>query len=150
MIKHWTEKEIKYLRDNYETMKTKDMSEVLSRTIISVCRKAEKLNIKKIKKPREKIQFIKEQYEFFDGIVGSDTHISKAGCFSGSFKYKEFAEYIIKSLSLTCEIKKYEGKDNRVKSGKTISYDFKKTSDLFKQEHQRWYYWGYCRSGCGE
>lgn len=94
---------------------------------------------------KPKIEFTKEQYEFFDGLIASDGHLSrtngrKNSAINCKFKYKMFAQYINKYLNLHYNIKKCIHKSGRYKSGQCISYNLGSQNNiLFTQERSRWY-----------
>lgn len=59
--KKWTEDEVRYLRENYPTMDTKELVEKLNRSWSSVTKKAQRLGLKKAKETLSKIKVISAQ-----------------------------------------------------------------------------------------
>ena len=96
-----------------------------------------------------KINFSKEQYEFFDGFILSDGSLSGGlksdGRFrnyyiSAAFRHKEFAEYILLSLGLKNNVHRKVHKSNRYKGGRCVQYGItSEANTLFTSEKKRWY-----------
>lgn len=100
---------------------------------------------------KPKIEFTKEQYEFFDGLMAGDgslvrqisEHHNRNAHISCKFKYKEFAEYINNFLNMNCNIKLYKHISDRYKGGYCNNYNlYSKNNILFTEERKRWYPFG--------
>ena len=89
------------------------------------------------------IGYSDEQYQFFDGLIGSDGSLTKQGNknakISCAFKYEEFATYIKDKLNLKNVHKKTHFSD-RYKAGFCIQYGVMSSNNvLFSKERERWY-----------
>jgi len=96
-----------------------------------------------------KIIFSNKQYDFFDGLIFSDGSVVVKRKNNGSiigncqvscgFKYKEFAEYINKFLTMNSSIGIKKSNDKRY-INTCITYSLMSPSNiLFTEERQRWY-----------
>jgi len=138
-----------YIREN---LKISEVAEKLNSSVYFVTKALKKYNIKTRnigyynKHPR--IDFSKDQYDFFDGLMASDGSLvivksdgrirnAKISC---AFKHKEFAEYINICLNLNGNIHEKSHKSSRYKNGSCTQYGlFSQNNILFTEEHKRWY-----------
>lgn len=81
MQKEWSEKEIKFLIENYEKMSYREIGEILKRTKASVQAKASKIGIKHEKKYKFNSDFFKsplnERSAYWIGFIAADGYVSK-------------------------------------------------------------------------
>jgi len=81
--KEWTEEDIKFLKDNYITMTTRELANSLDRTYSSVENKRGKLGLKDERKYNFDFDFFKdpltEHSAYWLGFIGADGYVSDEG-----------------------------------------------------------------------